>query len=215
MTEIPSAPIEPEPSEPSPVTRPRSRRRLLIAITAGLVVAALAVVGTLVAIDALSTNAVALYTSEVENYSVLAPGEPVAEEIETVLPLGLPTTATHWTEGDLYYSVSSANGEDLPPTPVWRGMFLHDVLIGALGDAPGVSAAALESDAVANAFTMQPEEITVSGAPSYQFTLTVEGAPAPFHIVFTAEPPRLYMIVYSDSDDSRDEDFLESFAFLD
>jgi hypothetical protein len=222
MTEIPTTPTEPEstqlestPAEATPPVSPnRSRRRLIIAIAAGLVVAVVAFVGVQFALTALNANAVTLYTSEAENYSVMAPGEPTQEQ-GAVLPLGLPKTATHWTDGELYYSVSSADGTDLPPTPVWRGMFLHDLLVGALSDAPGVSASSLQSSAVTDAFSTQPEEITLSGAPAFRFTLTLEGAPAPFYVVFSGHDPRLYILVYTDSADSRDEDFIDSFTFLD
>jgi hypothetical protein len=215
MTEIPTTPIEPMPGPSSPVSTRSSRRRLIIGIAAGLVAAVVAFFGVQFALNALNANAVALHTSEAERYSVMAPGEPAVEQAQIVLPLGLPLTATHWTNGELFYSVSSANGEDLPPTPPWRGMFLHDVLVGALSDAPGVSASSLESKAVSEAFLAEPEQITVSGSPAFHFTLTVEGAPAPFHVIFTAREPKLYMLVYSETADSRDEDFIDSFTFLD
>ena len=213
MSEIPTTPTQPS----SPV---RSRRRLIIGIAAGLVVATVVVIGVLVTLSALNARAVALYTSEAEHYSVMAPGEPTQEQAVVALPLALPKTATHWTDGDLYYSIASANGNDLPGTPVWRGAFLHDVLVQALSDAPGVSASSLESSAVTDAFLTEPEEITLSGGPGLLFTLTLEGAPAPFHVVFTGheftnDDPKLYMLIYSDSGDSSDEDFLDSFAFLD
>lgn len=229
MTEVPTTPTQPESTQPEPtppestptppVPPTRSRRRLIIGIAAGLVVAVVAFLGVQFALTALNANAIALYTSEAEHYSVMAPGEPTQEQT-ALLPLGLPTTATHWTDGELFYSVTSANGNDLPPTPVWRGMFLHGVLAEALSDAPGVSASSLESSAVKDAFLAEPEEIMLSGAPAFRFTLTVEGAPAPFHVIFTGhdfadDDPRLYMLVYSDSADSRDEDFIDSFAFLD
>jgi hypothetical protein len=221
MTEIPAPPTDPtEPTEPTELVPPtRSRRRLIIGIAAGLVVAVVAFLGLQFALSGSNAAAIALYTSEAEHYSVKAPGEPTQEQTE-LPPLGLPTTATYWTDGERYYSVTSANGNDLPPTPVWRGMFLHGVLAGALSDAPGVSASSLESSAVKDAFLAEPEEITLSGAPAFRFTLTVEGAPAPFHVIFAGhefagDDPRLYMLVYSDSADSRDEDFIDSFAFLD
>lgn len=215
MTEVPASPIEPTPTPTPPVSPRRSRRRLVIGIAAGLVAAITAFFGVQFALQALNANAITLYTSEEEHYSVMAPGEPTAEQDGIVLPLGLPKTATHWTDGELYYSVSSANGEDLPPTPPWRAMFLHDVLVGALSDAPGVSASSLESSAVNEAFSTQPEEITLSGSPAVQFTLALEGAPAPFHVILTGREPTIYMLVYSDSADSRDEDFIDSFTFLD
>lgn len=214
MTEIPTTLTEPTPAAP-PASPRRSRRRLIIGVAAGLVVAVVAFLGLQSALNALNANALALYTSEAEHYSVMAPGEPTVEQAEIVLPLALPMTATHWTDGELYYSVSSANGGDLPPTPPWRGLFLHDVLVGALSDAPGVSASSLESSAVTDAFLAEPEQITLSGSPALQFTLTVEGAPAPFHVIFTGREPMIYMLVYSDSADSRDEDFIDSFVFLD
>jgi hypothetical protein len=215
MTEIPTTLIEPMP-EPAPqVSARRSRRRLIIGISAGLVAAVVAFFGVQFALNALNANAITLYTSEAEHYSVMAPGEPTAEQDGVVLPLALPKTATHWTDGELYYSVSSANGEDLPPTPPWRAMFLHDLLVGALRDAPGVTASGLESSAVTDAFLTEPEQITLSGSPAVQFTLTVEGAPAPFHVILTGLESTIYMLVYSDSADSRDEDFVDSFAFLD
>ena len=215
MTEVPMMPMEPEPAPPTPVPPNRSRRRLIIGIAAGLVAAVVIVVGVLVALNALNAGAVVLYPSEAENYSVMAPGEPTQEETEVVEPLAIPMTATHWTDGARSYSVSSADGKDLPPTPVWRGMFLHDVLVGALSDAPGVSAASLETSAVTDAFLTEPEEVTLSGAPAYRFMITIEGASAPFQVVFAGHGTRLYMVVFSGSADSRGDDFLDSFTFLD
>ena len=205
---------------PPPVPQIRSRRRLIIGIAAGLVVAVVAFLGLQFALNAVNAKAIALYTSEAEHYSVMAPGEPTQEETAIVEPLALPLTATRWTDGELFYSVASANGNDLPPTPPWRSAFLHDVLAQALSNAPGVSASSLESSAVADAFLIEPEGITLSGTPALQFTLTVEGAPAPFHVIVTGhesagDEPKLFMLVYSESADSRDEDFLDSFAFLD
>lgn len=219
MTEVPPTPTEPTPTpeeaSPPPSASPtRSGRRLIIGIAIGLVAAALVVVGVLVTFTVFNANAITLYTSADEEYSVMAPGEPIQEQT-AVLPLGLPTTATHWIDGERYYSVTTANGNDLPPTPVWRGMFLHETLVGALRDAPGVSESSLESSAVTNAFMGEPEQITLSGAPAFQSKLTLEGAPAPFHVVFTGHGTKLYMVVFSDSADSHDEDFLDSFTFLD
>ena len=64
---------------------------------------------------------------------------------------------------------------------------------------------------------IEPETITLSGSPALLFTLTLEGAPAPFHVIFTGHEAtgKIFMLVYSDSVDSSDEDFLDSFAFLD
>jgi hypothetical protein len=219
MTEIPTTPTEqtptPTPTEasPTPPAAPtRSRRRLIIGIAAGLVGAVLVGVGVLLTLTVLNANAIALHTSADEEYSVMAPGEPIQEQT-ALLPLGLPTTATHWIDGERYYSVTTANGEDLPPTPIWRGMFLHEALVGALR-APGVSESSLDSDAITNAFLAEPEQIMLSGAPAFQFELTIDGAPAPFHVVFTGHGTKLYMVVFSDSADSHDEDFLESFTYL-
>jgi hypothetical protein len=145
----------------------------------------------------------------------MAPGQPTQEQLTVVQPLGIPATATRWTDGDLFYSVSSADAEILPGTPVWRGLFLHDVLVGALSNAPGVSDASLETDAVTNAFLTPPDEITVSGDPALSFALNVDGAPAPFRVVFAGHSSTLYMLVFSDSTDSRDEDFLDSFTYID
>ena len=108
MTEIPTPP-----AALPPVPAIRSRRRLIIGIAAGLVVAVVVFLGLQFALNASNANAIALYTSEAEHYSVMAPGEPTQEQAEIVQPLALPLTATHWTDGELYYSVSSANGNDL------------------------------------------------------------------------------------------------------
>jgi len=215
MTEVPMMPMEAGPASPPPVPPNRSRRRLIIGLAAGLVAAVVIVVGALVALNVLNARATVLYTSEAENYSVMAPGEPTQEEAVVVEPLAIPATATHWTDGARYYAVSSADGEDLPPTPVWRGMFLHDLLVGALRDAPGVSASSLETSAVTDAFLTEPDEITLSGDPAYGFTITIEGAPAPFHVVFAGHGTRLYMVVFSDAADGDGDEFLDSFAFLD
>ena len=214
MTEIPTTPIEPTPPPTPPVSPIRSRRRLIIGIAAGLVaglvIAVVAVIGVAFALNALTANAVALYTSEAEGYSVMAPGKPTQEE---ALAGALPTTITHWTDGGRYFSVSSTESGDVPPSQ--RGLVLHELLTGALKEAPGVSASDLESSAVTEAFLAEPEGFTISGDPALRFTMSVEGAPAPFHIVFAAHGTGLYMLVFSDSDDTRDEDFLDSFTYLD
>jgi hypothetical protein len=216
MTEIPTTPTEASPTPPTAPTPPasptRSRRRLIIGIAAGLVAAVLVVVAVLLTLSALNANAITLYTSADDDYSVMAPGEPVYEQSQ-LLPLGIPTTVTHWTDGDIYYAVSSADGADLPPTPMWRGMFLNGLLVGALRDAPGVSASSLESSAVTDAFLKQPEEVALSGEPAVQFTLTIEGAP--YRVVLAPKGTVIYLVVSSDSADSHDEDFLDSFTFLD
>lgn len=211
MTEIPPLPMP----EPAPASTTRSRHRLILGVTVGLVVAAAVVAGILLAVSALNAKSVALYTSDAEHYSVKAPGKPTQQHLAVVQPLAIPATASHWTDGRLFYSVSSADGEKLPPTPVWRGEFLHDVLVDALLNAPGVSASSLKTDAVTNAFLTKPDEVKVSGETAYAFKLTVKGAPAPFHVVFTGHGSTLYMLVYSDSADSRDENFLHSFTYLD
>jgi len=208
MTEIPAVPAEPA----EPVAPPaRSRRRLVIAIVVGAVVAVAAVVGVLVAVNAVNADAVVLYTSKAEQYSVVAPGEPTQEKKDLVG--AITTTATYWTAADRYYSVSSTDGNDLPPS--FRGQFLTSVLTAALEDAPGVSASSLKSDAVADAFLAEPEQITVSGNPAILTTVTLEGAPSPFNVVFTGREGILYMVVFSDSADTDDDDaFLESFTYL-
>jgi hypothetical protein len=219
----PSGPTEtPEPTDsaesseptPAPPASPiRSRRRLVIGIVAGVLAGVVVFVAVQFAFGALRSGAVTRYTSEEEHYSVLAPGQPTREE--AVVVGVIPTTATRWTDGDRYYSVTSTElgGSSIPPSQ--RGAYLHFVLVGALSDAPGVSEPSLESDAVTNAFLTEPDEITLSGAPAFSFGLEVDGAPAPFHVVFSGRDTALYMLVYSDSDDSRDEDFLDSFEFLD
>jgi hypothetical protein len=203
------------PPPPAPVATARSTRRLIVGIAVGLVVAAAVFVGIQLTLSALNAKSVALYTSDAEHYSVMAPGEPIQEQRAVVQPLAISATATRWTDGELYYSVSSADGKDIPGTPVWRGLFLHDVLAGALSDAPGVSASSLETSAVTDAFLTEPEEITLSGDPAYAFTLPVDGAPAPFHVVFAGHGSSLYLLVFSESVDSRDEDFLDSFTYVD
>jgi hypothetical protein len=213
MTEIPPGAVPPPPHATARTTR--SRRRLIIGISAGVVVVAAGLVAIFVVVNALNAKSVALYSSDAEHYSVMAPGEQTQEHISVVQPLGIPATTTRWTDGDHYFSVSSANDEDLPPTPVWRGEFLHDVLVAALRHAPGVSASSLATSAVTNAFLAKTDEIKVSGNPAYATNLTVPGAPAPFHIVFAGHGSTLYLLVYSDSADSRDEDFLDSFTYLD
>ncbi len=207
MTEIPAEPVEPTP----PASPTRSRRRLVIGIAVGLVVVVAAAVGVTFAINGLNAKAIALYTSKAEQYSVMAPGE-AAQKHEDLVG-AITTTTTHWTDGDVYYAVSSTDGEDLPPSQ--RGLFLNAALVAALKNAPGVSASSLESKAVTDAFLAEPDSITLSGEPAYQFPLTVEGAAAPVHVVFAGHGTKLYMLVYSDSDDSRDEDFVDSFTFLD
>ncbi|HEY4152715.1 MAG TPA: hypothetical protein VGM38_05290 [Pseudolysinimonas sp.] len=213
MTEIPSAPVPPLP--PAPVVTTRLRRRLVIIIAAGVVVAAAVFVAIHLMLGAPTAKPVALYVSNAEHYSVKAPGEKTQQHIVIVQPLGIPATTTRWTDDKLYYSVSSAKGDDLPPTPVWRAEFLHDVLVAALGHAPGVSASSLSTSVVTNAFLTKPDEITLSGSPAYAFKLTVPGAPAPFHVVFAGHGSTLYLLVNSYSADSRDEDFLDSFSYLD
>lgn len=209
MTEISATPIQPSPL--APVSPIRSRRRLIIGIAAGLAAAAFVVIGVQLTLSALNANAVVLYASAAEHYSVMAPGEPTQRQEDLVG--AITTTATHWTDDEHYYSVSSTDGENLPPS--LRGFFLHAVLVGALKDAPGVTASSLETSAVTEAFLAKPEEMTLSGDPAYRFTITVEGAPAPFHVVFAGHGTSLYMLVFSDSADSRDEDFLDSFTFVD
>lgn len=207
MTEAPTTPAEPMPPvEPAPSP---SRRRLIIGIAVGLVVAVVAVVGGLFAFNALTAKAVVLYTSEAEGYSVMAPGEPTHED---ALAGALPTTIAHWTDGERYFSVSSTDGADVPPSQ--RGLVLHELLIGALKEAPEVTESDLESSAVADAFLEEPDQIAVAGGDAVEFATTLDGAAAPFRVVFTAHANKIYMLVFSDSDESEDEDFLESFTFL-
>jgi hypothetical protein len=209
MTEIPAEPIDPT-APTLPDAPRRSRRGLIIGIAGGLVLAIAVGVGVVFALTVLNAKAVALYTSEAEQYSVMAPGTPTQDE---ALAGALATTVTHWTDGDLYYSVSSTEPADVPPSQ--RGLVLHELLTGALKHAPGVGASDLESSAVADAFLAQPDQITLSGDPAFLTEVTVDGAPATFHIVLAGRDRSLYVLVYSDAEDSSDEDFLESFTFLD
>jgi hypothetical protein len=220
MTEIPVAPSEPtEPPTPTELTPPRarSRRRLIIGLVVGLAVvvlaitAVVAVIGVQLVLSIFGSKALVPYTSTAENYSVVAPGEATQKQEDVIG--AIPTTFTYWTDGEAYFSISSTDGEDLPPSA--RGVFLYAALSGALKDAPGVSASSLESSAVTDAFLTEPEEITISGETAYVFPLTVEGAPTPFKVVFAGHGSALYMMVYSDSADSSDEDFIDSFAYLD
>ena len=206
MTELPTAPLE---TTPRP-SRTRLRRRLIIGIAAALVAALAVVIGSQFAPRTVNANAVVRYTSKAEHYSVKAPGKPTQEK---AVAGALPTTITHWIDGERYYSVSSAENADVPPSQ--RGLVLHELLTGGLKDAPGVSASALESQAVLDAFLSTPKQITLSGDPAFLTPLTVKGAPAPFHVVFTGHGSTLYMLVFSVSAGSRDEDFLKSFTYLD
>lgn len=217
MTDNPTTPMEPAPIEPTPTeptARPsRSRRRLLIGLAVGLAVVAVVVVGVLIAVSVWGPRPPVPYASEAEHYSVSAPGAPTRSE--AVVVGVIPTTTTRWADGDRHYSVTSTDlqGGGIPPSQ--RGAYLHFTLLEALRGAPGVSEEALESPAVADAFLVEPEPITLAGGPAFGFTLEVEGAPAPFHVIVTAHDPMLFMVVYSDSADGRDEDFVESFAYLD
>ena len=185
---------------------------LLIAIAIGLVVGTAAFFGVQFALSALNANAITLYTSEAENYSVLAPGEPTQGEGRAG---ALLTTITHWTDDERFYSVSSTESADVPPSQ--RGLVLHELLIGALKEAPGVSESDLESTAVMEAFLTEPEQFTIAGDPALRFPLTVGEAAGSFHIVFAAHESGFYLLVFSDSDsdDDRDENFLDSFTYLD
>jgi hypothetical protein len=217
MTEIPVAPAEPTNTEVSPTVMPttestprRSRRGLIFVVATGIVAAVIAFVGLQVVLTALNSNAVALYSSEAEHYSVMAPGKPTQDQADLIG--AITTTFTYWTDGGQYYSVSSTDGEGLPPSA--RGSYLYAALSGALKDAPGVSASSLKTSAVTEAFLAEPEEITLSGEKAFKFTLTIEGAPAPFLVVFVGHEASLYMLVYSESPGSSDEDFIDSFTFL-
>jgi hypothetical protein len=188
----------------------RSRRGLIIGIAAGLV-AVVVFLAVQFGPSAMNANTVVEYVSEAEHYSVMAPGAPTPEHEELIG--AITTTTTRWTDDQLHYSVSSTDGQDLPPS--LRGNFLHAVLVEALTKAPGVTAASLETSAVTDAFLAQPDATTLSGGPAVRFLLTVEGAPAPFHVVFAGHGTTLYLLVLSESADSRDDEFLESFVFLD
>jgi hypothetical protein len=210
MAETPPMPMQPTPAAPvAPVAPKRSRRRLVIVLVAALVAAAVVVVGVQLALAAVNAHAVVRYTSTAEHYSVMVPGKPIREKVK----LGglIPINATHWTDGDRYYSVSSSPG-GMPPS--LQGMFLDGALRGALKNAPGVTASALKSLDDNKVFSAQPEEIKLSGAQAFRITVAIKGAPAPFHMVFAGHGQLLYMVVYSDSPDNRDRDFLDSFKFV-
>lgn len=206
MTELPTTPAE----TTIPPAHTRSRRRLIIGIAVGLVAALVVFVGIQFALKALNANATVLYTSVAEHYSVMAPGKP-AHHHETSGGM-IPTTVTRWTDGERYYSVTSTTVVDVPPSQ--RGFFLNALLVGALKDAPRVSASSLKSSAVTQAFLATPTKITLSGAVAVRTTLNVRGAPAPFRIIITGHGGRFFMLVFSDSGDSRDNHFIKSFAFL-
>jgi hypothetical protein len=201
----------PDAIEPTPTTR--SRRPMILGLAFGVLAVIAVGVGVWFAVGGLGSKAYGEYTSEAEHYSVTVPGEPSREE---GLAAGLiPTTATHWADGDVFFSVTSTDLTGGTISPAMRGQFLHDVLVAALADAPGVSAASLESDAVENAFLAQPEEIMLDGAPAFRFSLDIEGAPTPFQVVFAGHEPIVFLLVYSDTTDSRGQEFLDSFAFVD
>jgi hypothetical protein len=208
LTELPTTPIE---TTPRP-SRTRSRRRLIIGIAAAVVAALAVLIGSQVAPSPVKANAVLRYTSKGEQYSVRAPGKATREQAD--LAGMIPATETHWTDGKRYYSVSSIGHADVPPSQ--RGFFLNAVLVGALKDAPGVTASSLKSSAVTDAFLPTPKKITLSGSsePAFLNTITLNGAPAPFDIVFAGHGTTLYMLVYSEPADSHDKDFITSFAFL-
>lgn len=207
MTEFPPAPMQPEPWAPVPPVR--SRRRLLIGILAALVAAAVIVVGIQLTLGVLNAHAAVRYTSAAEHYSVTAPGKPTIKKLK--LNDFIPATATHWTDGDRYYAVVSGLGG--PPSI--QGIFLEGALETALKNAPGVTASSLTPSVFSDAFSGEPEQMKLSGEHALRTTATVKGAPAAFQIVFVGHGELLYMLVYSESADSRDTDFLASFKFVD
>lgn len=77
-----------------------------------------------------------------------------------------------------------------------------------------MTASALKSLDDNQVFSAQPEEIKLSGAQAFRIKVTIKGAPAPFHMVFAGHGQLLYMLVYSDSADNRDKDFVDSFKFV-
>ena len=207
MTETPPTSTQPTPAAPAPPSR--SHRRLVIRIVAALVAVAVVFIGVQLALGAVNAHAVVRYTSAAEHYSVKAPGRPTRQKVK--IEGIIPTTATHWTDGDLYDSVSSSLG-GFPPS--LQGLFLQEALVGALKHAPGVTASSLKSRAVTQAFFAKPDRIKLAGATAFRTTVTVTGAPAPFHVVFAGHGDLLYLVVFSDSADSRDNDFLDSFRFV-
>jgi len=207
MTETPAdTPATPQPWE-LPVPPHRRRRRILIAIGAALVVVAV-VVGGWFALGLVNAHAAVKYTSAAEHYSVTAPGKPTVKKlkVEELVPL----TSTHWTDGDRYYSVVS--GPAGPPSI--QGIFLGGALETALKNAPGVTASRVTSDVLDETFSGEPQQITLSGEPALETTATVTGAPAFFHVIFTGHGGLLYLIIFSDSPDHSDTDFLHSFKFV-
>lgn len=206
MTDTPAMPEQAEP--PAAVPPNRRRRRLVIGIVAALVVVAVAVIAVQLTLGVVNAHAAVKYASAAEHYSVTAPGKPTVKKLK--LEDLVPITATHWTDGDHYYSVVSG----LPGPPSIQGIFLGGALESALKDAPGVTASRVTSQVLDETFSGEPKQIKLSGATAFETTATVKGAPAPFHVIFAGHGSLLYMVVFSDSPDSRDEDFLNSFKFI-
>lgn len=206
MTDTPAMPMQPTPEAPVPPKR--SRRRLVIGIVAALVVVAVVVIGVEVTLSVVNAHAVAKYTSAAEHYSVKAPGKPTAKKLK----LGnlVPITSTQWTDGDQYYSVISG----LPGPPSIQGIFLGGALERALKNAPGVTASRVTSQVLDETFSGKTKQIKLSGTTAFETTATVSGAPARFHVVFAYHGGLLYLLVFSDSPDKRDESFLRSFTWV-
>jgi hypothetical protein len=210
MSELPPLPTE-------PTTSPRrSRRGLIIAVVAALVAVGLIIVGVQVGLQVLNSvreqsaavpdssaepdtaadsETPVLYTSEAEGYSIEAPGEVHAETSEGQT---LTQVQTLWGEGRYYVGTidfSDYEDEIDPDTVLERSADLM------LQRAPGTT-------------VRESEKVTFNGAPAIVGILDVPGAGGTRFVVAFHNNVQYGILVY-EFDDDRDENFIDSFTYLD
>ena len=203
----PTDPTTPPPARPS-------RRRLFIVIAIAVVVGVATYIGVQFALRALDnavtqsqseavdepekSEATEPYVSETDGFTVTGPGTPErSESTQTVEGIEITQTQTVWTDGSSSFIVGAAEFPDISGTPI------DEVLDGSVSGM---------SDAISGSTVRTSEKTTVHGEPAVAGVVDIEGSPS-YHFLIVLHNGWQYVLLVSELDDSRDEDFIASFDF--
>ena len=206
----------PPTSEPSLAPTRPPRRRIIIAIIAGLVAAAAAYLGLQLVTGVLNTAATSsvespvptessdpprpgVYVSEIGAYSVEIDYEPqVIEGSSAAYGPEYAKVQASWAVGTREYYIQVVEfPDDLEAT---TETILNDSVAGMVGSTPGAT-------------LIEDERKEFNGETAAVGVIEVASGPARFVIVL--HNYRQYLMIAQMADDSSDEDFIDSFTFLD